>query len=97
MRRSFETPRKRAAPQDDGGVCGLDAGIAARCAASGVRRALSLAEARRIEARSAIILLQGTIYYADIWGDEGATDFDGRYEPDSKRFNIAHKLRKKTN
>jgi hypothetical protein len=21
-RRSFETPRKRAAPQDDGGVCG---------------------------------------------------------------------------
>src|SRR3954454_17308527 len=24
LRRSFETPRKRAAPQDDGGVCGSE-------------------------------------------------------------------------
>jgi hypothetical protein len=59
-------------------------------------RPLSLAEARHVETQSAIIILQGTIYYADIWGNEWATDFDGRYEPNSKSFKIAHKPRIKT-
>jgi hypothetical protein len=58
---------------------------------------LSQEQAHRIRTFAGAIILDGTLVYTDIWGNRWTTPFDGRYDPDAKRFNVAHQERKKTN
>jgi hypothetical protein len=54
---------------------------------------LSMNDVVRVRKHAAQIILEGTLVYADIWGAEWTVRFDGRYDPDSKRFSVSHQER----